>query len=169
MTLRNWKTWVFTLAPLAVLGFGLFVAYVPGKEPNFDDFMKAHEAFNMEQYRLAAETFEPLAISGDQRAQTYMTDIEAFGLGRPINREWAKDWAARSDATNSRGGKECIVGIHWANGHFGTKNTEESAYWISYADLLRGYSFCLDSFQGKRLPDDLREEIEDAIRIFSIK
>ncbi len=146
------------VALLAASGFGLFLILAPESEPEFDDFMKAHEAFNMGEYELAAEIFEPRAFNGDHRSQLYMSLMEAFGLGRPVNREMAKDWAARSGARGARGFNACSIGIDWATAHFGEQDMIEAAYWVAYADNLRGASFCISEL-GVDLPGLLKSQI----------
>lgn len=152
-----------TLAPIALAIFYL----VSGKEPQFDEFGRGHEAFNMGRFDVATEILEPLAMYGDQRAQYYLSVIEAFGLGRAIDRNMAKDWAARAGADEVRGLSECSIGVDWGTGRFGKLSIEDAAYWIAYADELRGEGFCLESPAGKRLNDAQRSEISQRLRASS--
>ena len=159
---RSRKTMITALLVVALSGVGALI-FLPSHEPKFDSFRKAHEAFNMGEFSDAAKLLEPLAQSGDTRAARYVGIIEAFGLGRPINRNRAKKWIAMANEESSLAAGECSIGIHWANGHFGTQNVSEAAYWINYSDQLRGKKFCLNYFQGRRLPKELQSQIHEAI------
>lgn len=131
------------------------ITFFPSKEPTFDEYGRGHEAFNMGEYSRARQIVEPLAVKGDRRSQQLMAIIEAFGLGRPINREEAKDWIARSSAQERRGVSECYTGLNWATGQFGNVDLDEAIYWISYSDYLSGVPFCVQEL-GERLPETLR-------------
>lgn len=135
----------------------------PSKEPEFDAFGRANEAFNMGKYSAAAKMLEPLANEGDGRAAEYVAYLEAFGLGRPINRDKAKEWLTTSRGDQDAGTSECSIGVYWANGQFGKSNLTEAAYWIALSNNLQGDGVCLNSFQGKNLANDLRIQIENEI------
>jgi hypothetical protein len=141
----------------------LFVFTVVEVEPEFDQFERANEAFNMEQYDLAADILEPLATSGHQSAQEYMSYLEAFGLGRTIDRQKANDWAARFGARGERGFFECSIGIYWVEEKFDKLRIEEAAYWALYADELQGSEFCLKRISEAAISPAILTELSQMI------
>ncbi len=124
------------------------------REPNFDEIDQAYEAINMQDYAKTAQIAEPMAIDGNERAQYYMGILEAFGLGRPINRSQAKDWFARTSGRRSRGELECYIAKAFVDGDFMVVNIEEAKFWVAYAEVLRQTGFC-NVLLGNDFPDEL--------------
>ncbi len=164
MIVRTFKPSSLVVITVCVLCLLYFADRYLNVEPEFDQLGLGYEAFNMGNYETAAELLEPLAVDGDQTAQSMMAYIEAFGLGRNINREKAANWLLNIEGFGERGSSECWIGKEWAEGWFGEVNLEESAYWASHADELRAGEFCLQLMETKGISGETVEAIAEIMR-----
>ena len=157
--MRKW-IWVSSITTAALfVGIG-FLALFPSKEPEFDAFMKGHEALNMGRYDVAVGFLEPLAMDGDKRAQDYLGLIEALGLGRAVDRDKAAYWIAQEEG---RGFSECSIARYWATDTFEIQDFGEAAFWVSAADDARKESFCLNLLAGDGVEEDVIRRISSRL------